>query len=238
MAIIQEQFKNTNIEKLLRGLEAVFDKWTLGLIDSIKEEVLSLPTARGIGLDMWGKLLGFPRYLPEPVKSGATNTIPFNFENKDYFKLQFYQEEEGRFKYVALDDFSYRVILQSLTVKLTQDCTIPKINQYCDFLFSKFGGASFCQDSHNMRFVTYILRFEIPSWLRYIIETYDILPRPTGVAFRYIESAAYPIGFRGQSTYYQTQKKNVTNFYRGRFANEEEIQRAKLNTRRITHGAK
>ncbi|RDU70431.1 hypothetical protein CQA66_08460 [Helicobacter aurati] len=216
MATIQDQFRGTNIETLLKELDKVINKHSINLISFLNEHVNNLDTATDYGLDLWGRLLGFPRYIPVEASSGEIKSKYFNFYENSFHKLQFYKKVE-KFTYTALSDDSYRIILKSLTLKLTQDCTLPKINDFCEYLFSNFGGASFIRDSYDMKFATYIFRYEIPDWLKYVIEKYDILPRPAGVGARYLESLAYYIGFNGQSRYKETGQRDFSNFYKSIF---------------------
>lgn len=235
MAIIQEQYKNTNLELFLNELNKVFDKHTVNLISKIHKDIINIDTAIDYGLDLWGKLLGFPRYVPVPANSGEVKSLYFNFIKKDFYKLQFFKENDN-FTYMRLDDSNYRIILKCLLLKLSQDCTYPKINEYINYLFGFFGGTSFVQDSQNMRFTTYVFRFEIPEWLKFVIDKYDILPRPAGVGMNYIESTAYYIGFQGQSNYYKTGKRDITNFYKSIFYKQtyDEILNRKLKRIEIT----
>ena len=222
-AIIQQQYINTNIEIFLTELSNVIDKHTTLLVSHLTNNVFNLETATGIGLDLWGALLNFPRHLPTPDKTGTINSIPFQFYNRNFYKSQFI-DENINFTYMSLDDNSYKKILLCLSTKLTTDCTIPNINVFCEKLFNSFGGSSFIRDSENMEFVSYIFRFEMPQWFKYVLDNYDILPRPAGVGSRYLESISYKFGFKEQSRYSQTGKKNITNFYKSVFKKQDNIE--------------
>ena len=63
IAQIQAQYRGTNIEKLLQGIIDIQKKYILGAMQSLVLHNFSLNTAKGDGLDLWGFLLGFHRYV-------------------------------------------------------------------------------------------------------------------------------------------------------------------------------
>lgn len=227
MAIIQGQYKNTNIETLLKGLDKVFTKHTTNLINHCINDVYNLKTAKGYGLDMWGKLLGFPRYLP--TKEAPENIKPENnalsFNEKTFYKVQFGYVDLDAFTYLRLADDMYKVMLNCVLLKTTTDCSLESINAYCKHLFTQMGGSAFIRDSEDMEFTYFIFRFKMPDWFKYIIDNYDILPRAAGVGMKYFESEAYYIGFKGQEP---KDKRVYTNFYRARFAPSPYIPKREL----------
>lgn len=185
--MIADQYIGTNIQKLTEELSCLRDKYTSSAVDEFRKRVYELDTSDSAGLDAWGKVLSFPRciFIPETGESRP------------------------------LDDEEYRLILKLLAIQTKTRTTIFEINRYLKIIFEPFGAESYCQDSKDMTFVTYVFEFLIPDWLKYIFSKYDILPHPMGVGVRVVESLYGFIGFEGQELY---------NFYRPifYFENEEE----------------
>lgn len=227
MATLQGQYKNTNIETLLKGLDSVFTKHTTNLMNHCLNDVYNLKTAKGYGLDLWGKLLGFPRYLPtkEKAENIKPNNNAINFYEKNFYKVQFGYLDLDAFTYMRLTDDAYKTMLNIVLLKTTTDCSLESINEYCKILFTKMGGSAFIGDSENMEFTYFIFRFKMPDWFKYIIDKYDILPRAAGVGMKYFESESYYIGFKGQEP---ADRRVYTNFYRARFAPSKFIPKADL----------
>jgi hypothetical protein len=55
-------------------------------------------------------------------------------------------------------------------------------------VFDGFGGAAYAVDNLDMS-VEFVFGFQIPSALRFVLQQYDLLPRPAGVGYAYTETA-------------------------------------------------
>ncbi|EAL7533509.1 DUF2612 domain-containing protein, partial [Campylobacter jejuni] len=84
---IQAQYRDTNIKDLISGIIEIKKKYIFNALKSLYEDNFSLSTAKDIGLDLWGNLLHFNRYIPS--ESGQDYNY-FNFNKKNFYKLFFY----------------------------------------------------------------------------------------------------------------------------------------------------
>ena len=92
MTSLQNQYQGTNIETLINGLADLYNKLITQPITDFYNNIYNLDTASGIGLDLWGEKLNFPRtkkYIDETEKESS----------------------------VTLEDDEYRLVLKILTLK-------------------------------------------------------------------------------------------------------------------------
>lgn len=208
---IQAQYINTNIKELLKGIIEIKKKYFLNAYFSLIKHNLSLSTAKGDSLDLWGVLLGTNRYIPgEPVGKDYNY---FSFNDKTFFQLIF--NNPNKPEYSALNDESFREMLLFLLQKFYIKPSIKDVNKFLDNFFQKYGGINI-RDSKNMDFVVYYFNKNIPSWLDWFLKNGDILPRPAGVGSNFdIVDWGY-FGFETEDEEYNI--KNVRNFNNGNFA--------------------
>lgn len=172
---VQDQYKNTNIETLLKGLADLYDKLIIKPINEFYNDFYNLDTAKGIGLDLWGEHLNFPRtikYINQKAK------------------------EEGS---ITLQDDEYRFILQIITLKLYIKMTVPGINKSLKELFSYYNVRAYTLDNQNMTYVNYIFLWDIPEYIKQAFNNYDLLPHPLAVGTKYSEAFYQIFGFKGQN---------------------------------------
>ncbi len=168
---IQSQYEGTNIQTLLTGLDKVFKKYTAKPLADFLNNIYDLDTAAGIGLDLWGAVLNFPRVIK-------------GLEPDEFF---------------TLTDDQYRIILKLLALQTKAGLTIPEINARLAQLFAGFGSASYAIDKQDMTYVNYVFVWEIPDWLRAAFANYKLLPSPMGVGATFEAALHNYIGFEGQN---------------------------------------
>ena len=103
---IQAQYRNTNIQELISGIIEIKRKYIYMAIQSLLNDNLSISTAQGVGLDLWGNLLHLSRYIPSDK---GDNYTYFNFNAKNFKSnggLIFYNA--NRPNYGVLEDLYYR----------------------------------------------------------------------------------------------------------------------------------
>lgn len=180
--MIYEQYKGTNVETLSLNIAKLFNDLVIGAVDSFEASIYNINTANSNGLDIWGKLLNFPRYITNP---------------------------DSQNDYIELSDEQYRVILRIIAFQTASEPTIQNINRNMIQLFSGIIGVrAYVVDNRDMAFITYIFSNKIPVWLKSIFEIYDILPRPMGVGVNITENIVNILGFEGQNT----PDNSITNF--------------------------
>lgn len=171
---IQNQYQGTNIETLLNGLADLYNKLITQPVQEFYNNIYNLETAAGIGLDIWGEKLNFPR----TIKFIDTDT----------------SVETSK----TLDDNEYRLILKVLSLKFYTKMTVPRINKILKELFSFYDVQAYTVDNQDMTYVNYVFLWEMPEYLKQAFNNYDLLPHPLAVGTRYREAFYQIFGFKGQ----------------------------------------
>lgn len=165
-----EMYKGTTVEALSDGLSNVVQQYCVDISKEYFDNIYNISTAKGKGLDLWGTLLNFPRYI-------------------------YNGEENG----LELTDDEYRVVLQVVYSTFAVEPTIPNLNHVMRLIFGTQGLTAYVIDELDMGFITYVFTQQLPVWLNIVFYTYEILPRPMGVGARIREEPTQYLGFDGQN---------------------------------------
>lgn len=150
---IQSQYRNTNIQKLIEGIIAIRSKYIINAYESMLMHNFNLTSAKGDGLDLWGQILNFYRYMRMDSLGGID---------------------------VTLEDDQFRRLLFLLFQKQFIKGDIQSANDFVDSILGGFADVTI-KDSHDMSYMFYIFNERIPNWLYYCLKEKDILPRPACV---------------------------------------------------------
>lgn len=159
--------------------------------------VFNLDTANEFGLSVWALILGVPLSLivapnagPQfgfGVRSGSTwtNNHRYNFNHGNFGTSQ-----AG----VGLTLDQKRILLKLQYYKLISRCTVPEINARMKAILGQYGSV-YVLDGNDMQYTTYVFGFQPNSALQFILENYDVLPRPAAVGVKIIVSTRPAFGF-------------------------------------------
>lgn len=149
--------------------------------DAFYDWIWNVKTARGYGLDVWGRIVGVGRVLQVPIgqyfgfaEAGITAS-PFNQDS-------FYNGEVLTNNYSLTDD-AYRKLIYAKALANISDSSIPTINRILRILFPNRGNC-YCTDGQNMT-MTYTFKFVLTSVEKAIVSQTGVLPKPAGVALSF-----------------------------------------------------
>lgn len=208
----QMQYANTNIHELLQAIANVRYNYIYQGVECFRTDCRNLYTANGGALDMWGRVLGFARYLPIADDSNR-DYKEWNFNEKYFNQLQFGRLSADDF--VTLPDFEYRFILLMILMGRNIEIKIANLQAMAKELFATIGIVCNVFDTQDMSGIRYVIQSEAPAWLSYVCENFDILPRPAGIKASLIVDLVKPIGFYIDENTEANQ--NITNYYYGNF---------------------
>lgn len=217
---IQAQYRDTNVHQLIQGIADIKKKYLGKGLESLRNDNLNITTAKEDGLDMWGNLINFYRYIPSESNEGDINY--FNFNDKNFNRLQF--ENPNNPSYGRLADYVFRRFLVLIYQAMYQVNTIPNMNVFINEFFPDFEKIE-VRDTFDMSFQVYVFFNDgaFPAWLKWVLSQYDILPRPAGVGSSYIDRAPLRrFGFAPEGTTDPYYFKNIGAFNRSNFADLEE----------------
>lgn len=218
---VQAQYRDGNIKELIQGISDIKKKFIQNAILSLSNDNLSITSAKGDGLDMWGNLLKFYRHIPDDTgSSGDVNY--FNFGDKNFVNLQFLNPNAPN--YSTLPDNLYRRFLVLIYQQMFIINTIPNVNEFINSFFSEYDNIV-VRDTRDMSFIVYIFggTNPMPTWLKWVLTNYDILPRPAGVGATFQEyTKGLRFGFIPEGNTDEWYWDNVGGFNGANFAETEE----------------
>lgn len=178
-ATVVSQYANSDVlmNVIASFAEAIDQKIN---IDNFYDKLWNIATAEGFGLDVWGRIVVIERTL-------QVNTRYLGFEegDPDYdpFNVSPFYSGGGTTTSVSLSDTAYRVLILAKALHNICFGSVPGINAILQLLFPN-RGPCYVTDNGDMT-MTYTFGF-VPTPVELaVIETSNVLPRPTGVAVNY-----------------------------------------------------
>lgn len=173
---------------LLEGLNDALDPNVE--IESFYNIVLNLSTAKGYGLDIWGRIVGIGRNVPTDLG----NEPKFGFYRSEYkpFNVAPFNSNGGNFASYSLPDDLYRQLIIIKAYSNILYATAPNINKFLYYIFEDRAYYRIMGGMHGQ----YVFEFNPTQFERLIIFHLNILPIPCGVSVEYsIEDTTTTFGF-------------------------------------------
>lgn len=147
--------------------------------DTFFDMIWNVNTAQGVGLDIWGRIVGVTRVLQVSAPAtylGFEEALPGSnpFNQAPFFSGQ---PLTSNFE---LADSAFRVLIFAKALANISDGSIKSINSLLRALFPGRGNA-FVADGLNMT-LTYTFQFILTPVELAIVEQSGVLPKPVGVA--------------------------------------------------------
>lgn len=199
-----KQYSGPVINQLRENIEAYFS--TKAFQDAFFDGVFNLETAKGFGLDVWGRILAKDRYL----KLDEAEHLGFDEGDQagDWYPFDdgtWFDGESVNSNY-RLGDDAYRLILLMKAFANISQTTIPNLNRILMTIFGDRGHV-YVVDMGNMA-IKVVFNFPLTSYEKSVIES-GVFPHPGGVeiTMQYINKQYF--GFEGSGL----QPFNLAPFY-------------------------
>lgn len=155
-------------------------------------DVFDLRTANEFGLTVWSIILELPLVIDIAPAAPTQAAFGFGQYNKNF--------TNGNFKLInggsqVLTPEQARVALRLRYFQLTTRGTIPEINRFMKYLFEGQPGSVWCIDGSDPMTIVYVFSFVPSSQLQFVLQKYDLLPRPAAVGYSYRVEAEETWGF-------------------------------------------
>lgn len=155
-------------------------------------DVFDLRTANEFGCRVWAAILGSQLFMNIGPGDRLSPTFGFGSENPDGsvgFDNGNVNYDRGNFtnlesSIIGLTVQQQRILLRLRYFQLIGRCTVPEINRILADVFADEGSA-YVLDSNDMQFMVYMFLFNPSSQLAFLLENFDLLPRPATVGVRY-----------------------------------------------------
>jgi hypothetical protein len=182
---IISQYKNSpRISALISAFNSAVEPSEL--FDSFYDNIWDVDTATGIGLDIWGRIVGVSRVLKLSTstyfgfKDGVNDYMPFNV-------APFWTGTPSTNNYTLSDD-AYRALILLKAAANICNCGLQAFNQLLTSLYAGRGRV-YVNDYDNMSMrITFEFYLQPYEWA--ILTGSGVIPRPTGVLLTIIEAPA------------------------------------------------
>lgn len=153
-------------------------------------DVFDLRTANDFGLAVWSIILDQPLFAivegyPSTDIAWGHGGFRKNFDNGGFVPL-------GD-NVVKLSTEQARLVLRLRYFQLTTRGAVPEINRFLRDLFADYG-AVYVLDGLDMT-LTYVFTFAPNAEIRFVLQNFDLLPRPAGVGVGYVITTRENFGF-------------------------------------------
>lgn len=163
-------------------------------IETFYHDYFDPRTASGVGLDIWGEIVGANRYI-EVDEQDFFGFIGSNLQPMD--NAPFWREE-GATNLYRLNDGAYRELIFLKAWANIADATLPSIKFVLNSLFP--GGAMVIESDH-MRLRVLFLSYIVPPYMFALLKTYGLFNLGAGVGWDYyIIDPTQTFGFDGSGT--------------------------------------
>lgn len=159
-------------------------------IELFYAEIFNIMTARGLGLDIWGRILGVGRLLEVASEDcfgfSGSGLLPFN---QGVFHIP------GRISHVRLADQPYRRLLLFKALANISSSDAATINHLLNELFEN---RKLYIIETGVMAIRFVFEFSLEPWERSMFRNYGVLTRGAGVYYDWIEvKADETFGFAG-----------------------------------------
>lgn len=179
-ALLWQHNNATALETLLRRKQEWYDVNQSAFWQSWYTDVFNLDTANEFGLSVWSRILAVPLQV-QIEGSREKEAFGFGANHKNFNTGNFARGQAGE---QPLTREQSRLVLKLRYFQLVSRGAVTEINEWLAALFEG-QGTVFVVDSLDMTFATYFFGFTPDAQLRFILEKYDLLPRPAGVGVQY-----------------------------------------------------
>lgn len=182
--IISQYANSPILTQLIQNFDECIDQTRN--FDNFYDDIWNIATASGIGLDIWGRIVGVSRVIQLPgsasyfgfeeAGTGNANSNPFGPGGTSPFYTGV--PNTGN---VALSDDAFRTLIYAKALANISDGSIKAINQLLINLFPGQGGNAYVTDGQNMT-MTYTFNWALTPVQLSIVSQSGILPKPVGVS--------------------------------------------------------
>ena len=192
--ILSQYGVSERIKRLLRGFHELIKPDAD--IKLFYDNVFNILTAKGVGLDVWGLIIGISREIQ--VATASTNTSFFGFRGSgcDVFSSSpFYHTQSGGGTITLADD-AYRELLLIKAAANISRTDLASLSSLFERLYANRG--NFYIVEAGIMQLNYIFGFYLEPFELSLILRPGLLPKPAGVSYTvYQVDVANTFGFNG-----------------------------------------
>lgn len=189
LALLWQYEKAVRLRSLIDAKQTWYEGAQTAFWTDWIRDVFDLRTANDFGLSVWARILNVPLLAVAP-SSGLREVFGFGEENLNFTNGNFGRDEDAA---LSLSTEQRRLALRLRYFQLTTRGTVPEINAFLASLFSDQGRV-YVLDGGDMT-ASYVFDFLPSPSVLFVLETFDLLPRPAGVGITILINPADQFGF-------------------------------------------
>lgn len=194
--ILSQYSASPRIKSLLRGFNDLIKPDAD--IELFYSNVFNILTAQGVGLDIWGSIIGIGRTLQ--VKSSSSDNLFLGFEGseQDVFSSSPFYNSTTDSDTVTLADNAYRELLlikQAANISRTDAASLTSL---LERLYA--GRGNFYVIEVGIMKLRYIFEFYLEPFEEALAARRDLPPKPAGVTYQILQvKTSETFGFNGSN---------------------------------------
>lgn len=153
-----------------------------GDIDGFYNDVWNVETAKGWGLDVWGRIVGVGRVIAVDPNEYLGFQEAGNISAEPFGQAPFYPGFRSQSSFPLADD-AFRVLIYAKAAANIWDGSVPGLNQILRLLFP--GTVTYVIDNEDMS-MTIVLGFVPTPVQQSILFNTGVIPRPVAVSVSYV----------------------------------------------------
>lgn len=154
-------------------------------------DVFDVDTANSFGLSVWARILGINLAVPTTPTVGNTSW-GFGANRRNFGRGNFGRDRDGQ---INLSPDQQRLVIKLRLAQIIVRPTAYYINEMLEAILNTPTRKVYAYDTLDMEYIVYVFDFAPDSQLRFILENYDLLPRPSGVGVQWIVASRPAWGF-------------------------------------------
>lgn len=154
-------------------------------------DVFDVDTANTFGLSVWARILNVPLSVATEPTVGNTSW-GFGANRVNFNRGNFGRDREGQ---ITLTLEQQRLVIKLRLAQIITRPTAYYINEVLDAVLNTPTQHVYAYDTLDMEFIVYVFDFQPSSQLQFILQNYDLLPRPSGVGVQWIFASRPAFGF-------------------------------------------
>lgn len=190
LALLWQYDKAVRLQSLVASKQGWYDERHSGFWSDWIRDVFDLRTANDFGLTVWAQILNLPLLALAPA-SGDREVFGFGVHNLNFENGNFGRDVDAA---LSLSTEQRRLALRLRYFQLVTRGTVPEVNAFLAVLFGDEGSV-YVLDSLDMESATYVFNFLPDPSVTFVLEQFDLLPRPAGVGVRILINPADRFGF-------------------------------------------
>lgn len=153
------------------------------------QSIFDIATAQGVGLDIWGRILGIGRSVDVEAEGAY-----FGFEEADYdpFDTSPFWMRDGVTERYTLSDGAYRELLMWKAMANIATADAASLNH---LLLALYPGQDIVVHEWGVMAIDLYIFFPLLPWQRTILYNYGLLAKGAGVGLRWVEIPTPVFGF-------------------------------------------